>query len=211
MDSRPDTRARAAGRVLREALWVAGGALVVAFLANALSPRGLDLGRNYFPAARPDGTPLVAADSSPPGPGGPARDAAGRLAARGLRAVTLAEAVEWFRDPRHALGQIVFLDARDAAHYQAGHVPGAYLFDHYRAPAYLPTVLPLCLAAERVVVYCSGGECEDSEFAAITLRDAGVPAEKLGVLLGGFQEWQTNRLPVEVGARAGGPAREAQP
>ncbi|MGH7968253.1 MAG: hypothetical protein ACREIC_05935, partial [Limisphaerales bacterium] len=35
--------------VLLEALLVAGGAAVLAFAANALSPRGLSLGHDYFP------------------------------------------------------------------------------------------------------------------------------------------------------------------
>lgn len=105
----------------------------------------------------------------------------------------------------------MFLDARDEAHYQAGHIPGAHLFDHYRAPNYLPTVLPVCLVAETILVYCNGGDCEDSEFAAVTLREVGVPGDKLGVLVGGFQQWETNGLPVELGVRNSGQLREARP
>ena len=46
----------------------------------------------------------------------------------------------------------------------------------------------MCQAAEQVVVYCTGGECEDSDTAAILLRDAGVPTAKLFVYGGGFAE-----------------------
>ena len=44
----------------------------------------------------------------------------------------------------------------------------------------------------------------DSEFAAILLRDAGVPAESLSVFPGGITEWKASDLPVEVGARDSG-------
>ena len=68
----------------------------------------------------------------------------------------------------------------------------------------MPTVLPLCLNAQKIVVYCTGGACEDSEFAALMLRDSGVPAENLYVYIGGMAEWTTNALPVEAGPRGSG-------
>ena len=68
----------------------------------------------------------------------------------------------------------------------------------------MPTVLPVCLAAQKVVVYCTGGACEDSEFAALMLRDAGVPRENVYVYVGGITEWIANGLPVETGARGSG-------
>jgi rhodanese-related sulfurtransferase len=64
--------------------------------------------------------------------------------------------------------------------------------------------MPLCLTAQKIVVYCTGGECEDSEFAAIMLRDAGVPRENLFVYTGGITEWKSQGRPVETGARASG-------
>ncbi len=65
--------------------------------------------------------------------------------------------------------------------------------------------------AERVVVYCNGGNCEDSELAASLLRDAGIPAEKLQVYLGGFTEWEAQGMPVEIGVRSSGQLREVKP
>ena len=123
---------------------------------------------------------------------------------RGLQLVSSNEVVELFRDPRHGQGLVVFIDARDDQHYGAGHIPGAWQFHHYRADDFLPTLLPVCLNALKVVVYCSGGECEDSEFAAVMLRDAGVPREVLSVYVGGIIEWKANGLPVETGARLSG-------
>jgi rhodanese-related sulfurtransferase len=126
------------------------------------------------------------------------------LREQGLQVVEGDEAARLFRDPRHELDQIVFIDARDDQHYEAGHIPGAYEFDHYHAEKYFASVFPVCLQAQQVVVYCHGGDCEDSKFAAIILRDAGIPKEKVYVYVGGITEWQANGLPVETGTRRSG-------
>jgi rhodanese-related sulfurtransferase len=104
---------------------------------------------------------------------------------------------------------VVFVDARDDQHYQEGHVPGAYQLDHYRPEKYLAPVLLVCQTAHQIVVYCNGGDCEDSEFTAITLRDAGILREKLLIYGGGLTEWLTNGLPVEIGPRNSGNLRNA--
>ena len=65
-------------------------------------------------------------------------------------------------------------------------------------------MLPVCQAAEQIVVYCNGGDCDDSETAAILLRDVGIANRKLFIYGGGITEWTTNRLPVEIGARNSG-------
>lgn len=198
--------------VLAEGAVVALGGVVLAWACNALSPRGLVLTRNYFPGAvRPPKVMSLATNTSPVGATdnpatSPADSVAARLRARQLRVVDRAGMETLFRDPRRAQGLVVIVDARDDAHYQAGHIPGAHQLDHYRAPAYLPSVLPVCLNAEAVVVYCHGGDCEDAEFAATLLHEAGVPLERLAVYVGGFSEWATNNLPVERGVHRGSPA-----
>ena len=69
-------------------------------------------------------------------------------------------------------------------------------------------VLPVCQKAEQIVVYCNGGDCDDSETAALLLRDVGIPNQKLFVYGGGMAEWITNSLPVETGARNSGNLRK---
>jgi len=68
-------------------------------------------------------------------------------------------------------------------------------------------VLPVCQAAEQIVVYCNGGDCDDSESAAILLRDVGIANRKLFIYTGGIPEWTTNGLPVEIGGRNSGNLR----
>ena len=200
-------------RVIIETLLVAVAGGGLALVANALSPRGLSLTRNYFPGGGATSTsvlPVPITTSNAPGTTVSTSSTAGlaaQLQAKGLRLVEGREAARLFADPRYAAESVVFVDARDDRHYQEGHIPGAYQFDHYRPENYLPTVLPACQSAEQIVVYCTGGNCEDSEFATLTLRDARIPAERLFVYAGGMTEWATNGLPVETGARKSGTLR----
>ena len=190
--------------MLFEALLVALAGIGFGLLANAVSPHGLRPGRDYFPrvqAVAQPASPTTAVAASPKDPEVATRQ---RLQQRGLQVGSSNEIVEIFRDPRYQQGLFVFVDARDDSHYQAGHVPGAWQFNHYRADEFLPTILPMCVAAQKVVVYCTGGSCEDSEFAALMLRDGGVPAENLYVYIGGMAEWTKNALPIETGGRGSG-------
>ena len=72
-------------------------------------------------------------------------------------------------------------------------------------------MLPACLNATKVVVYCAGGDCEDSEFAALALIEAGVPQERLFIYAGGMTEWATNGLPIELGERKAGICNHERP
>jgi rhodanese-related sulfurtransferase len=206
-------------RVLIEALVVAAIGLAFALSANLVSPRGLSLTRNYFPRttathgenqrgveSRIDGTPAQQ-DAGQTANG----IATGRLKEKGLQPIDSGEAIQLFRDPQHELESIVFIDARDDRHYAEGHIPGAYQFDRYYPEKHLTTVLPVCLSATKIVVYCSGGSCEDSEFAALTLKEAGVPAERIVVYAGGMTEWAAKKFPIEIGGRNSGNLGAAHP
>ena len=158
-------------RILLEALLVSALGLVFALLVNLVSARGLSLTRNYFPSSRTthgkiDGSAnsiVHAAVRDTNGAGQSAREiVAARLKEKGLQPIDGREATQLFRDPQYELESIVFIDARDDRHYQEGHIPGAYQFDRYYPEKHLPAVLPACLNARNIVVYCSGGNCEDS-------------------------------------------------
>jgi rhodanese-related sulfurtransferase len=202
-------------RVLLETVLVAlvGGS--IAFLANAVSPRGLSLARNYFPGGTNNtvATPLISARSQPGSTNGPA--AVDAIAARakeyGFTLLTREQTIERFRNPLIAQNLILFIDARDEAHYLKGHIPGSHEFDHYRPEKHLGTVLPLCQLAEQVVIYCNGGDCEDSLFAAMSLRDAGIEPQKLFIYTGGMQDWATNNLPIELGPKDSGQLKNSSP
>jgi rhodanese-related sulfurtransferase len=199
---------------LFEAASVLLAGLVFALGANALSPRGLSLGRNYFPGATRPRPITVVSNAAPTLPGvgtntAPSADAiAARLKEKGLQVCDSNQVAQFFHDPRTDQETIIFVDARDDRSYKEGHIPGAYQLDHYHPDQYLAPVLGACQSALTVVVYCTGGNCEDSEFAALMLAEAGVPREKLWVYPGGFAQWATNGLPVELEARKSGQLKE---
>ena len=181
---------------------VIGAAL--AFAANALSPRGLQLTRNYFPGIKlPSPAPVASAAAATTN--SPLELLSAHLRENGLQLADSAQAVRLFRDPRRELDGVIFIDARDQEHYRAGHIPGAYHFDRFYPENYLISVVQVCQTAQQIVFYCNGGDCDDSEHAAIMLRDSiGIPKEKVFVYGGGMNEWTANGLPIEVGARNSG-------
>ncbi len=206
-------------RTLAEAVLLGAATLGAGLVVNALHPDGLSLTRDHFRTAT-DAPPAAAPPDAPPAPPGPseaagvapvaaatgavASEVADRLRARGLQVVSLAEARAIFEDPACAAGAYLFIDARGDAEYRAGHVPGAYQFDRYHPERHIEALLPACHAALKLVVYCLGGECEDSELATLDLQGMGVDPQRLQVYVGGLAEWTAAGLPVETGARGGG-------
>jgi len=190
-------------KILLEAAFVAitGAAFVLA--ANGFSHRGLNLTRDYFPGA--NRVAIHAPNAGTNSPQTAIAEATARLREEGLQVVDVEQVSQLFHDPRFEQGLVVFIDARNEEHYQAGHIPGAYQFDHYQPENYLAALLPICQVAQQIVVYCTGGDCHDSEFAALFLRDsAKIPSDKLFVYAGGITEWTQRGLPVELGERKSG-------
>lgn len=190
-------------KVLLEALGVALVGTLVAFLANGLSPRGLVLDHDYFPSAG-------AARTSHPASGthtnSPTEMLAASLKSVGLELIDSNQVLRLYHDPRRDQDLLLFVDAREEDPYAAGHIPGAFEFNHFHAEKYVATVIPACQVAQQIVVYCNGGNCDESRFAALALRDylSGVSKTNLLIYGGGMTEWATNRLPVEIGERHSG-------
>jgi len=198
--------------VIGEALLVGIVGAGLALAANAVSSNGLSLTRDYFPGTSE--APVTTARSSPPASTGAAANGVSaallaRLKQDGLQLIEVEKVKELFHDPRYAQEMIVFVDARDDEHYARGHIPGARQFDRYHPEKYLAAVATACIPADAVVVYCSGGECEDSEMTAMTLKEASVPAEKLFVYGGGITDWMARHLPIETGPRGSGQIQDA--
>jgi rhodanese-related sulfurtransferase len=187
-------RRSTAEKVLRETALVMAAGVLLALVANQISPRGLELTRNYFPAGTSTPAAAPASRQSTPTPG----------ESREWQWVDGPQAVQLFHDSHLKHGRIVFVDARDEEHYRGGHIPGAYEFDPYHPENYFPAVMPACRAAEQIVVYCNGGDCDDSKTAARLLRDVGIPDRKLFIYGGGITDWSTNHQPVEIGAQNSG-------
>lgn len=132
-------------------MWVAAIGAALAFAANALSPRGLKLTRDFFPPDLHASTNVVRGTNQPAGAGTNTAAATelllARLQSKGLHLADSNRVIQLFRDPRFEQGLVVFIDAREDSHYEEGHIPGAYQLDYYRPENYLPTVLPACQIA----------------------------------------------------------------
>jgi rhodanese-related sulfurtransferase len=202
-------------KVLTEGLVVAVCGVGLALIANAVSPRGLKLDRNYFPGSAPSVSPGATVSTNQAGTNGSvAATPAGspleaRLGSEGLGLAQASAVHQLLDDPRLAQGSVLIIDARDDEAYEKGHIPGAWQLDHYHPEKYLPAVYPLCQHADQIIVYCNGGDCEDSVFTAVMLRDSGISREKLQVFGGGITEWNANHWPVEIGPRSSGQIRPA--
>jgi len=195
-------------KVLLEGLAVAVIGATLAFAANALSPRGLHLNEDYFRGTQRPPASAPIANNPSANTNSQTDTVAAELKAKGLQAVDGNRALGLFQDPLYQTESIIFLDARDDQHYREGHIPGAYQFDNYHPENYIATVFPVCQKASQIVVYCNGGNCEDSQFAALRLRDdLKIPGEKLFVYVGGITEWTARSRPIETGERKSGKLR----
>lgn len=169
--------------LLIRSLLLGGVLFFVALLGNWLWPRGIEITKDYFPEL-----PFQIQEKAIH------NDNESTLSAK---FINLQQSLQLWQSPDREAGLVIFLDARTPTQFFNGHIPGAYLFYHYRAEEYLPKLLPLCQMAHTIVIYCNGGDCKDSEFAAAILVKLGIELEKLKIFVGGFQEWKEAGLPVE--------------
>jgi rhodanese-related sulfurtransferase len=96
-------------------------------------------------------------------------------------------------------GAALFLDARDAPEYEAGHIPGALHLTRNDVLAEPGRLAALPARDRPVVTYCEGGACESSLDLARTLVEAGY--RRVLVFSGGMPEWSAAGHPVERGGR----------
>lgn len=101
---------------------------------------------------------------------------------------------------------VLFLDARRTSVYEQGHIPGARPFSVWESDVDDKVNK---LFAERsdpkdqnlpIVVYCSGGDCEDSHMLAQKLW--GIQFNNVYVYKDGFPDWQKRGEPVHTGPNA---------
>lgn len=173
-------------------------ALVVGLGVNAVRARNsINLGRDYFqkppvivpPAPAP---PQGAAQdpNAPAKPNGPTTD-------QPFQVVTLEDVLKLFGDPKTTAGIYVFIDARADEPFQSGHIPGAVQCDYYRQTD-LESVLPRLYGAEKIIVYCNGGDCEDSLHLCGELYSSQIPWGSMYLFKGGWHEWLQSGQRVET-------------
>jgi len=89
-------------------------------------------------------------------------------------------------------GDVVVLDVRPAAEYEAGHIAGARSVPIGELDRRLKTIPK----TRKVVAYCRGRYCVFADEAVRTLRRKGYRAQRLE---DGFPEWREEGLPIAAG------------
>lgn len=171
--------------LIGEAVLLAAMTFAIALVANALHPKGLDLGRNYFPADQVE-------------------DVENGEPAQGLQhdfaVLSLADVKDY---QPYAAGEDAYyliLDARSEKDYKVGHIPGARLCHHYHQDLYVPNLLSQMNAVDLIIIYCAGGDCEDSiQLATDLVYTHGVPKELVTIFEGGWEEWEEAGLEIKEG------------
>jgi rhodanese-related sulfurtransferase len=95
---------------------------------------------------------------------------------------------------KYDAGMALFIDARDRAEYDSGHIAGAGSL-----PATDPPAGALAAAMARpleLVIYCDGVECGAAEKLARTMIDRGY-LRNIYVIEDGFPGWEERAYPVE--------------
>jgi len=114
--------------------------------------------------------------------------------------------IEISGDDTHALhGKgVLFLDARRTSVFEEGHIPGARSYSVWESDI---DDKVSSLFNERsdprdqnlpIVIYCSGGACEDSHMLAQKLW--GIQFNNVYVYKDGYPDWQKRGWPVKTGA-----------
>lgn len=109
-----------------------------------------------------------------------------------IRTITLAEAEDLFTG-----GGALFIDARAADLFAAGHVPSARNLPYERRRRSLRREAVGVPPERTIVLYCEGGDCRSSLGLARLL--AGLDYRDVRVFPGGWAEWLRAGLPVEGG------------
>jgi rhodanese-related sulfurtransferase len=100
----------------------------------------------------------------------------------------------------HRRGDVPFLDARRTAVYRDGHIAGARPFSVWEADIDDKVKAFFVEGHDpsgAIVVYCSGGDCEDSHTLAQKLYMDGF--DNVLVYKDGFPDWEKRGLPVAKG------------
>ena len=190
-----------------EWLFVCGAGFSLSIIMNYHSRNGLDISRDYFAASvgnRPSSSPPSRQGEDTVEPGAfetELAQALERLKQTGLQPISAGELVALVGSPDWESGRVMLVDARNEILFHESHIPGAYLFDHYQMERHVDEVLPMCQIADQVIVYCSGGHCEDSELAANDLLQFGVSPSKVFIFAAGMRGLIDGEYPLATGDR----------
>ena len=94
--------------------------------------------------------------------------------------------------------EVLFLDARSADEYEAGHIQGALSLPWQEIDHYFDGLFDRLDQGRTIVTYCDGEHCDLSHELALFLKDMGF--EHVRVLINGWSLWREAGLPTDSGA-----------
>lgn len=157
----------------KRAFWQVPSLVMIAFL--------IAVGVNHW---RSDGIPLV---------GDWSLQAQVSATAGNSMVIDLEEAEQLFLKD-----EILFLDARSADEYEAGHIQGALSLPWQEIDRYFDGLFDRLDEGVTIVTYCDGDHCDLSHELALFLKDMGF--ENVRVLINGWTLWREAGLPADSGA-----------
>jgi rhodanese-related sulfurtransferase len=161
----------AARRILKELILVTLVAASLAFIVNALSPRGIALFGEWDKEKG-----LVSAK--------PKSDSVGKKAE-----IETNEAIALY-------GQgVLFVDARSKEDFAQGHIKDAVSLSAENFEELIGPFSKQYPETAAIVAYCSGRECSDSHDLAESLMNAGY--SNVRIFIDGYPAWEARGLPVE--------------
>jgi len=92
-------------------------------------------------------------------------------------------------------GETVFLDTREEENYADGHIKGAHSLPAHEKEERFPAIQPLLTEEARIILYCSGPDCEMAETVAQLLVPLGY--KNLMIMNRGFPAWKNAGYPVQ--------------
>lgn len=113
------------------------------------------------------------------------------------------EAIVDGSDPASA--NTLIIDARDAEHFEEGRIPGAVRCYFSTLEEDFQAIKELAVdAGYQLVIYCNGGECEDSlNLCHALVLERGVPKENILLYEDGWEAWNQDGRPTETGPKDG--------
>ncbi len=109
--------------------------------------------------------------------------------------VTLEEAQRVFQQ-----GSAIWVDARSKGNYEYGHVPGAINIPASQFKEIYQWVEKKLPKNERILVYCSSANCDDSLLVLRQMMEIGYRPANLLYFKDGWNAWEMHDLPQEKGA-----------
>lgn len=96
-------------------------------------------------------------------------------------------------DAKSLATPVIWVDARPREKFDAGHIRGAMLLNGFEWDTLAPIFLDAWDPGSTIIVYCDGGTCTASHEIADRIRAQFELPDKVVVLKGGWEAWQSAR------------------